>query len=420
MRSSSLPSRLFFLSDCIPSSRYLSASFHLHVGLLDDGHKLLRDGMAANPSSLLLAYTLADLQEGKQDLTACYSIYDSIIEHLYNRVTQLEAMVEAEIVEAIAEREAQKEEEVKAESQEAEEDTVETREKKAAEVDEIKKKVREKRQPEIDSVKRAAANVWITEMRFARRSDVRSPSSVLSLNSVLTHCDLQGVKQARSVFLKARKSPHLAWQVIEASGSSLPSSLLIDAAHVSIPRSSDGNVLERRCQGRDERLRTRIEAVLRRARLRLPLPRLPPSTEQRQQCVFFPPSAFVQIQLTLLHLADARALFERTVALIEPVKAKPIWDRMAQFEFQCGDYLAAQKMAKRYAEAFPESTFCPPSPIPLLLPVPPSSYLLILDPRANPLPTLSVCHRPFRSTAQVPRPRGRLRSRSWTLLRPPD
>jgi cleavage stimulation factor subunit 3 len=157
------------------SCRYLSASFHLRVGLLDDGNKLLRDGMTANPSSLLLAYTLADLQEGKQDLASCYSIYDSLIEHLYARITQLEATVEAEIVEAVAEKEAKKEEEEKVEGADAaeEEDTVETREKKALEIEEVKKEVREKRQPEIDSVKRAAANVWITEMRFARRSDVR-------------------------------------------------------------------------------------------------------------------------------------------------------------------------------------------------------------------------------------------------------
>lgn len=28
---------------------------------------------------------------------------------------------------------------------------------------------------------------------------------------------------------------------------------------------------------------------------------------------------------------------------------------MAQYEFQYGDYLAAQKMAQRYAETFPDS-----------------------------------------------------------------
>lgn len=141
--------------------------------------------MTANPSSLLLAYTLADLQEGKQDLASCYSIYDSLIEHLYARITQLEATVEAEIVEAVAEKEAKKEEEEeeKVEGADAaeEEDTVETREKKALEIEEVKKEVREKRQPEIDSVKRAAANVWITEMRFARRSDVRFLPSPFAL-----------------------------------------------------------------------------------------------------------------------------------------------------------------------------------------------------------------------------------------------
>lgn len=51
---------------------------------------------------------------------------------------------------------------------------------------------------------------------------------------------------------------------------------------------------------------------------------------------------------------DARALFERTVALVEPAKAKPVWDRMAQYENQYGDYLAAQKIFVRYSEAFPD------------------------------------------------------------------
>lgn len=48
-------------------------------------------------------------------------------------------------------------------------------------------------------------------------------------------------------------------------------------------------------------------------------------------------------------------MFERSVAVIEPAKAKPIWDRMAQYEFQYGDHLAAQKMAQRYADTYPES-----------------------------------------------------------------
>lgn len=53
-------------------------------------------------------------------------------------------------------------------------------------------------------------------------------------------------------------------------------------------------------------------------------------------------------------VTDARALFERSVAKIEPVKAKPIWDRWAEYEYQYGDFAAAQRLAARYSEAFPE------------------------------------------------------------------
>jgi len=66
------------------------------------------------------------------------------------------------------------------------------------------------------------------------------------------------------------------------------------------------------------------------------------------------PAALIPLTRFLLGI-DARALFERTVALIEPAKAKPIWDRMAQYEYEYGDHLAAQKMFQRYAEVFFES-----------------------------------------------------------------
>ncbi|GAA5910917.1 hypothetical protein JCM6882_001931 [Rhodosporidiobolus microsporus] len=284
-----------------PEIWYLSANFHLRLNRVDDGRKLLRDGMTANPASLLLSYTLADLEEGKQDLASCYSIYDSLIAHLYERVAQLEAAVEAEVVEAVAEHEEKVQ--VKAEGGEGEaakteeeEDTVETREKKAQEVEAVRTEVRERRQPEIDSVKRAAANVWITEMRFARRSD--------------------GVKQARSVFLKARKAPHLAWQVVEAS------------ATMEMYWNSDVKVATNVFELGLKLFSAEPDYVLR----------------------------YLDFLLQQNNANNARALFERTVGLIEPAKAKPIWDLMAQYEYAYGDYLAAQKMAQRYSETFPETS----------------------------------------------------------------
>ncbi|GAA5863399.1 hypothetical protein JCM1840_007513 [Sporobolomyces johnsonii] len=268
---------------------YLSAHYNLRVGKFDEARGQLRAGLTAIPSSLLLAFTLADIEESKQDFTACYAIYDSLIEHLYGRIAQLEATVEEEMKEAVEELETQNEED-----KTEEEDNVETREKKAEDVENAKKAVREKRQPEIDSLKRMAANVWITEMRFARRSD--------------------GVKPARAVFTKARKSPHLVWQVVEASAT-------MEMYWNSEPKVAT-NVFE----------------------LGLKMFAKEPDYVLR----------YLDFLLQQNNANNARALFERTVALIEPAQAKPIWDRMAQYEWEYGDHLATQKMFQRYSETFPD------------------------------------------------------------------
>lgn len=141
------------------------------LGTLSSIHGLTR----SNCCSLLLAYTLADIEEGKPDLPACYAIYDSLIEHLNARVAQLEAEVAAETADAVAERDEahQKEVEVRVAAG-GEDDSVEEREKHAAEIEELKKEVADKKRPHIETVKKAIASAWIAEMRFARRSDVRS------------------------------------------------------------------------------------------------------------------------------------------------------------------------------------------------------------------------------------------------------
>lgn len=128
------------------------------------------------PPSLLLAFTLADLEEGKPDLPACYAIYDSLLAHLTAKIASLEADVEAEITAAVADREEQQRAQLKAQAEAGgvgeEDETVEMREKRAQELEEVRTEIKERRTPEIEVIKRAVANVWIAEMRFARRSDV--------------------------------------------------------------------------------------------------------------------------------------------------------------------------------------------------------------------------------------------------------
>jgi hypothetical protein len=55
----------------------------------------------------------------------------------------------------------------------------------------------------------------------------------------------------------------------------------------------------------------------------------------------------------LLHIIDARALFERVIGTFPPDRARPLWERWARHEYQYGDLAAAQKLEKRMAEAYP-------------------------------------------------------------------
>ena len=171
------------------------------------------------------------------------------------------------------------------------------------------------------------------------------------------------------MFTKARKSPFLGWQVYEASGTCLHSTLFEVGADELIC-SDDRAPLEQRAQNCDQHLRARPQVVLAGPRVHPPVPRLPHSLQQPQQCV---PSSSVhlRVSLTCLLAPDARALFERTVALVEPAKAKPVWDRMSQYEYQYGDFLAAQKIFQRYSEAFPEGPLATPSRLVLSLISPP-------------------------------------------------
>jgi hypothetical protein len=69
-----------------------------------------------------------------------------------------------------------------------------------------------------------------------------------------------------------------------------------------------------------------------------------------------------------LHVIDARALFERVIGTFPPDRARPLWERWARHEYQYGDLVAAQKLEKRMAEAYPNGTSLLPPNLPSLTP----------------------------------------------------
>ncbi|KAI5478156.1 mRNA 3'-end-processing protein RNA14 [Pseudohyphozyma bogoriensis] len=266
---------------------YLAAEYNLKLGRSDEARASLQAGMEPNPSSLLLAYTLAEIEESRQDLPTVHSIYDTLIAHFHAELATLEAATEKEIEAAMAAYD--KEDEAMGNG-----DDAEAREKVTVEKEQIRSNIADKRKKEVDVAKSAASNVWITQMRFARRAE--------------------GVKMARQVFAKARKSKYMTWQVMEAS------------AKMELHWNNDAKVA------------TNV--------FELGLKTFSKDPDYVLQ--------YLDFLISTNNPNNARALFERTVALVEPAKAKPIWDRMAQYEYEYGDFLAAQKIFSRYTEAFPD------------------------------------------------------------------
>lgn len=56
---------------------------------------------------------------------------------------------------------------------------------------------------------------------------------------------------------------------------------------------------------------------------------------------------------SLHFLSDARALFERVIAVFPTEKARSLWERWSRFEYQNGDLQASLTLEKRIAEAYP-------------------------------------------------------------------
>lgn len=149
--------------------RYLTANYYLKLGKSDDAKGVLGAGILANPSSLLLAYTLAESEEESGEKEACHAIYDGLILHFHTELATLQANTDAEIATAMA---VFDDAEVKPEEDLPNGQDVEAFQKTVQEKEEMKVTIRGKNAAAVESAKRAAANVWITQMRFARRAEV--------------------------------------------------------------------------------------------------------------------------------------------------------------------------------------------------------------------------------------------------------
>lgn len=164
--------------------------------------------MEANPTSLLLHYAYIESEESKGSFEECHRVYNALVERLQAEIERVVAATQVEIADALDDKARYELEEKarRAAATAADERMHEDGDGDDGEVSEavriqeresIRAAITESKAEELNELKRLTANVWIMQMRFARRAE--------------------GVQAARAVFSRARKSAHTTWQVFEAS-----------------------------------------------------------------------------------------------------------------------------------------------------------------------------------------------------------
>ncbi|KAK0563174.1 mRNA 3'-end-processing protein rna14 [Tilletia horrida] len=63
---------------------------------------------------------------------------------------------------------------------------------------------------------------------------------------------------------------------------------------------------------------------------------------------------YLEFLITINDDSNARALLERVIPTFPPERARPIWDRWAEYEYAFGDLESIQKMETRLAETYPD------------------------------------------------------------------
>ncbi|KAI8451386.1 hypothetical protein BY996DRAFT_8534553 [Phakopsora pachyrhizi] len=274
-----------------PEIWYQAASHLQKIEKLEESLAIIQAGLVANPTSIVLTYALVEAQENLKNFPACYAAFNSLIEYYHSEIEEINKTIEKEIEHGIPIIESKT---PQATAAEVGQELTEEEKHRAKEEEKLRSNITALYKPKIDELREAAASVWITEMRFARRTE--------------------GIKPARAVFTRARKSPCLTQHVFEAS------------AMMEYYWNKEASVATKVFDLGLKTFSEDVDYVLK----------------------------YLNFLITLNDDSNARALFEKTVSKLPPAAARPLWQRWAAYEFIYGDRTATQKLESRMVEHFPE------------------------------------------------------------------
>ncbi|WVF72119.1 hypothetical protein IAT40_006931 [Kwoniella sp. CBS 6097] len=273
-----------------PELWHYSANYYLKLGKKDEAAGVLRAGVQACPKSFLLTFALSELLEDLNTYPAVHDLFVSLIDALSPEIDSLKKTIDREV-------EAAKGPEIPNSSSlgdiNMDGDGASEVQKMVEEREARGKLVEERRGKEVDELVRGVNVAWIMYMRFARRAE--------------------GIKAARGVFGKARKSPYLSWHTFEAS------------AMMEYHSNKDSAVAIRIFELGLKLFSEEVEYVIK----------------------------YLQFLLSVNDDTNARALFERSALKIPPTKSRPLWDTWARYEYLYGDLSAVHKLETRFVEVFP-------------------------------------------------------------------
>ncbi|KAJ3082107.1 mRNA 3'-end-processing protein rna14 [Quaeritorhiza haematococci] len=318
-----------------PEIWYEAATYLIENGKTEDAIVLLRSGVETIPTSLLLNFTLAELEESRQkDFKDLSTIYETLIRSLEERITSINAKYDEERERFLQQTTSSgstpaaaggaggaasvpsssssssisspllggvgagaaggaggKDEDWDGEARERQRERMKEREK------ELEIKVEEKRRKEIGEVRKALTMAYVVFMRVARR---------------------QGEKQGRMVFGLARKSPHVTWQIYVASA--------MMEFHCSKDATVTGRVFEHSMKMFTNEPNQLARVV----------------------------EGYLEFLIGSNNDANAMAVFERAITSIPPQHCRRLWDLFLDYTSNYGALGVITKLQKRREEMYPE------------------------------------------------------------------
>ncbi|RKP09201.1 hypothetical protein THASP1DRAFT_14564, partial [Thamnocephalis sphaerospora] len=247
---------------------FAAATFAAEEDRHDEAIALYKSGIEVLPTSCLLHFALAELYEERKRVPEARAVYETFLETLNGQITGMEAEAKAE-AEQVGAASAHSAGNRRSPNQ-----------------------VMARWKQRIDVAKRTCTLAWVMMMRFARRSE--------------------GIKTARQIFSRARKSPHITYHLFVASA--------LMEYHCSKDAGVAGRVFELGLKS-------------------------------------FGDAEYVREYLAYLIRTNddnnTRALFERTIHTLPTEKADPTWRLFLAYESDYGELTGAREAESRYLTAFP-------------------------------------------------------------------